>query len=147
VVVITSDIASLSDPIASDTTASTIASGSAGVRRPYRVSSLAAPRPSTYTTARAAAVSIRHMTSRTSSRRMAEWSDSTHRRRGAHIFILVLRRVAIAQPYHSLPAHASTKIKTSTRTPTAGAGRKDGSRVSAESERRGISSASKGIGQ
>ncbi|KAJ7724583.1 hypothetical protein B0H14DRAFT_3003749 [Mycena olivaceomarginata] len=43
------------------------------------------------------------------------------------------------KPRHSLPAHAWVTSKTSTRTPTAGAGRKDGSRSNAESERRGIS--------
>ncbi|KAJ7832902.1 hypothetical protein B0H14DRAFT_2802338 [Mycena olivaceomarginata] len=43
------------------------------------------------------------------------------------------------KPRHSLPAHAWGTSKTSTRTPTAGARRKDGSRANAESGRGGIS--------
>ncbi|KAJ7908158.1 hypothetical protein B0H13DRAFT_2017492 [Mycena leptocephala] len=81
--------------------------------------SLAAPRPSTDTTVRAAAASILRMTSRTSSRitslsihpsssrPMAESSDSTHRRRRAQVIIPVPRRVAIAQP---TPLASHTRI-------------------------------------
>ncbi|KAJ7864717.1 hypothetical protein B0H13DRAFT_2563384 [Mycena leptocephala] len=113
-------LASPSDPIASDTPASTLASGSAGMRRPYCVSNFHPPphhfdltrctKAVYHRRARAAAASILRMTSRTflrisslsihpsSSRPMAESSDSTHHQRGAHVIIPVPRRVAIAQP-------------------------------------------------
>ncbi|KAJ7866111.1 hypothetical protein B0H13DRAFT_2561672 [Mycena leptocephala] len=124
-------LASPSNPIASETTASAIASGSGGVRRPYCVSNFHPP-PHRF-----------DLTRCTKANRA-----TPHTAGGQHTSSSMYRIASPShRPRHSLPTHTSAKSKTSTRTPTAGARRKDGSRASAESGRRGISSAIEGVGR